>query len=146
PTAQGAAAGGPLSRSRAWGVFLFVAGHWQITGFGEWAIEDRRTRQIIGQAGFRFSVSELGTDFDAYPEASVILHPDMRHQRIGAEALAAAHDWFDRVVTGPLVARVRYEDGAGAALAARLGYARLRVVDDSDGRVMLLRRNSPPAG
>ncbi|MGR3803866.1 GNAT family N-acetyltransferase [Marinibacterium profundimaris] len=138
------AAGGPLSRSRAWGVFLRVAGHWHMTGFGEWAIEDRTTRQIIGQAGFRYSVSDLGADFDAYPEASVLLLPDMLDQRFGLEAMTAAHDWFDRVITGPLVARVRDGDGAGAAVAARLGYARLRVVEDGGGPVLLLRRNSPP--
>ncbi|QEW19781.1 hypothetical protein LA6_001971 [Marinibacterium anthonyi] len=146
PTAQRHAAIGPLSRSRAWGVFLRVAGHWHMTGFGEWAIEDRQTRRLIGQAGFRYSVSDLGADFDAYPEASVMLMPEMLHQRIGAEALGAAHDWFDRVITGPVVARVRDGDGAGAALATRLGYARLRAIDETGGQVLLLRRNSPPAG
>ncbi|WP_428925563.1 GNAT family N-acetyltransferase [Marinibacterium sp. SX1] len=140
------AAGGPMSRSKAWGVFLRITGHWHMTGFGEWAIEDRASRRVIGQAGFRFSVSELGEDFDAYPEASVLLLPEMQGQGLGAEALSAAHDWFDRVVTGPLVGRVRDTDPAGKVLAARMGYGRLRVVEDGAGQVLLLRRNSPPAG
>ena len=101
---------------------------------------------MIGQAGFRYSVSDLGEDFDAYPEASVMVLPEMQDQRVGAEAIVAAHDWFDRVITGPLVARVRDGDDAGATLAARMGYARLRVIEDDTGSVQLLRRNSPPAG
>lgn len=146
PTAARHAAVGPLTRSRAWGLFLRVAGHWQMAGFGEWVIEDRRTRKLIGQAGFRYSVSDLGPDFDAYPESSVMLMPEMLNQGIGAEALSAAHDWFDRVITGPVVARVRDGDEAGTALAARMGYARLRVIEEAGGQVLLLRRNSPPAG
>ena len=72
------------------------------------------------------------------------LLPEMLNRRVGLEAMTAAHDWFDRVITGPLVARVREGDGAGAAVAARLGYAQLRVVEDGTGPVLLLRRNSPP--
>ncbi len=146
PLAGDHAGGGPFGRSQAWDMFLRDAGHWHMTGFGAWAIEDRATRQMIGETGFRYPASDLGEDFDSYPEATVILSEAAMGRGIGKEALAAAHDWFDRVITGPLVARLREGDQRGARLAARLGYATLRSVGEEDGPILLLRRNSPPAG
>ncbi|MEM8728411.1 MAG: GNAT family N-acetyltransferase [Pseudomonadota bacterium] len=146
PGVEQQAIDGPLSLGQAWGVFLRAAGHWHMTGFGEWAIEDRASRRMIGMTGFGYSVSDLGVDFDSYPEASVLLSPEAQRQNIGAEALSAAHDWFDRVITGPLVARVRLDNTVGATLAAELGYAPLRVLDEPTGPIQLLRRTSPPAG
>lgn len=144
PIAAACPYGGALSRAQAWDSFLRNAGHWHMTGFGKWAVEDRQTRQMIGEAGFRFSAAELGSDFDAYPEASVILLQERLGAGFGVEALGAAHDWFDRVITGPLVARVRAGDTAGGALADRLGYATLRQIDRGNADIVLLRRNSPP--
>lgn len=146
PLAGDHAGGGPFGRSQAWDMFLRNAGHWHMTGFGGWAIEDRATRRMIGEVGFRYPASDLGADFDAYPEASVILSEDVLGAGIGKEALAAAHDWFDRVITGPLVGRLRGGDRRGAVLAARMGYATLRQIGDEDDPVLLLRRNSPPVG
>lgn len=146
PIAVDHAGGGPFTRSQAWDLFLRNAGHWHMTGFGAWAIEDRASRKMIGETGFRYPASDLGEEFDAYPEASVILGQEVLGAGIGLEALSAAHDWFDRVITGPLVARLRDGDDLGAALAARLGYAALRSEGDGDDRVLLLRRNSPPVG
>lgn len=135
----------PRARGEAWEAFLRNAGHWQMTGFGEWAIEARGDRRVVGKTGFQFVDRNLGGDYDAYPEASATLVPELWGQRLGIEAAAAAHDWFDRIVTGPIVARVREENTRGLALASRLGYRLIRTLEHPSGDVLLMRRDGPPA-
>lgn len=137
--------GGGWSRGRAWESFLRNAGHWQMTGFGQWAVVEQKTRRMIGHTGFFFGVRQLGEDFDAFPEAGWVLDPASQGLGYGFEAAAAAHDWFDRVIPGPLVARVAETDAAALKLAARLGYRPMRAVEIDGESVQLLRRTGPPA-
>lgn len=132
----------PFSRVVAWDSFLRNAGHWQLTGFGQWAIEPHRAGRMAGQVGFFHAARGYGEDFDSYPEAGWMLSPDAHGQGFGPEAAGAAHDWFDRVVTGPLVCRVAPGNERSLRLAAALGYKDMR---EEDGRLVLLRK-SPPQG
>ncbi|MEL7097975.1 MAG: GNAT family N-acetyltransferase [Pseudomonadota bacterium] len=132
------------SRSEAWGAFLRNAGHWQITGFGQWAIEPHRAGAMVGHVGFFFAARGWGGDFDVYPEAGWVLARDVQGTGYGREAAQAAHDWFDRVVTGPLVCVVARDNVRSLAVADRLGYKGLR--DSPDGSAHLMFRKSPPQG
>ncbi|SFT44575.1 GNAT family N-acetyltransferase [Sedimentitalea nanhaiensis] len=136
--------GQPWSRGRAWESFLRNAGHWQITGFGQWAVVEQRTRRVIGQTGFFFGARALGEDFDPFPEAGWILAPETEGAGLGLEAAEAAHDWFDRVIPGPLVAKISPRNTPSLKLAAELGYAEMRQTEIGGESVMLLRRNGPP--
>jgi RimJ/RimL family protein N-acetyltransferase len=43
--------GAPISREECWrGMALFI-GHWQLRGYGWWAVEDRRSRDFLGRIG-----------------------------------------------------------------------------------------------
>ncbi len=137
--------GTPRSRGEAWEAFLRNAGHWQMTGFGQWAIVLQRTRCMVGQAGFFFRDRALGEDFDPYPEAGWVLAPEAQGQGLGFEAAQAAHDWFDRIVTGPLVALVDAANASSIGLAERLGYAPLRRAEYGGTPVILYFRKGPPA-
>ncbi len=138
--------GNPWSRGRAWEAFLRNAGHWQMTGFGQWAIVEQRDRRVIGQTGFFYGARALGEDFDPFPEAGWILAPEAQGQGLGLEAAQAAHDWFDRVIPGPLVAKVSPDNAPSLKLAAEIGYAVLRQVETGGESVVLLRRTGPPLG
>jgi RimJ/RimL family protein N-acetyltransferase len=138
--------GRPVDESRAWGAFLRNAGHWQLTGFGHWAVEPHGKRQMMGQAGFGLGRAGLGEDFDAYPEAAWVLHPEVQGQGLATDAAQAAHDWFDRVVTGPVVCKVAPDDTHSLAIAEKLGYVALRTVDLRDLTVQLMFRKTPPGG
>lgn len=132
--------GGARSRDAAWDAFLRNAGHWQVTGFGQWAVEDHKSKRMIGQAGFFFGARGLGADFDAWPEAGWIIAPEAQGQGLGSEAARAAHDWFDRVVTGPLVCQIAEQNDPSLKMASRLGYKPLRTLSAA----RLLVRKSPP--
>ncbi|MBY5920514.1 GNAT family N-acetyltransferase [Ferrimonas balearica] len=44
--------GHTLSREEAWRHMAVMAGHWQLKGFGHWAVEHRETGVCIGRLGF----------------------------------------------------------------------------------------------
>src|SRR5215471_1571995 len=41
----------PMSRADAWGAFAYQLGHWLLRGFGQFAIVERASNEIIGRAG-----------------------------------------------------------------------------------------------
>ncbi|MCU9838082.1 GNAT family N-acetyltransferase [Ruegeria sp. WL0004] len=137
--------GRPKTRGEAWDAFLRNAGHWQMTGFGQWGVILQKTRELIGQAGFFYTSRDLGEDFDPYPEAGWILSPEMQGQGLGREAVQAAHDWFDRIIPGRLVAMVSPENERSLRLAGALGYREMRRSEFGGDPVVLLRRDGPPA-
>lgn len=44
--------GEPLSRATAWRSMAFIVGHWQLRGYGMWAVEERHSGVVIGRIGF----------------------------------------------------------------------------------------------
>jgi RimJ/RimL family protein N-acetyltransferase len=136
--------GKPKSRAAAWTSFLCNAGQWQITGFGQWAIEDRASNTMIGQVGFFHGSRELGDDFDGCPEAGWVLTPEAQNQGLGLEAAIVAHDWFDRVIKGPLVCVLAAENVASMKVAQNLGYKPLRQIMLDGEMAQLMTRPRPP--
>lgn len=134
----------PWPRSKAWAAFLRHAGHWQIAGFGQWAIHQHRAMDMSGQAGFFYAKRDLGSDFDDFPEAGWVLVPEAQGQGFADEAVSAAHDWFDRVVTGRLVCMIHPENTGSIELAEMLGYSKLRAASYQDEPVILFERLGPP--
>lgn len=45
-------AGEVLTRAEAWRSIAFFMGHWQMRGYGHWAVEERSTGRMIGRIGF----------------------------------------------------------------------------------------------
>ncbi len=136
--------GEPRSKSKSWDAFLRIAGHWQIVGFGQWAIQIHGTKPMAGQTGFFFGSRGLGDDFDPYPEAGWVLEPELHRRGLGLEAARAAHDWFDRVVAGRTVCVIEPDNHASLRVAEILGYSLLRETEVDGTRVNLLSRKGPP--
>jgi RimJ/RimL family protein N-acetyltransferase len=44
--------GKPLSRPESWRNLALMLGHWQLRGYGLWALEERGTGQFVGRLGF----------------------------------------------------------------------------------------------
>lgn len=43
-----------LSRDDAWRQMAMFAGHWQLRGFGVWAVEERSSGMLVGRVGLHF--------------------------------------------------------------------------------------------
>ncbi|MGB3244652.1 MAG: GNAT family N-acetyltransferase [Sulfitobacter sp.] len=136
--------GKPWPKSRSWDSFLRNAGHWQIVGFGQWAVQVRGVPDMSGQTGFMFYARGLGEDFDPYPEAGWVLDPSAHRQGLGLEAARAAHDWFDRVIAGRTVCMIAPENTGSLKIAETLGYHPLREVEIDGDPVLLMSRKGPP--
>jgi len=136
--------GEPRPKAKSWDSFLRNAGHWQIVGFGFWAVHVHGHSEIAGQVGFSFNSRGLGEDFDAFPEAGWVLHPDAHGAALGLEAARAAHEWFDRVVAGRTVCMITPDNVPSLRIADALGYEVLRVVEMDGDAVQLMTRKGPP--
>ena len=44
--------GKTLDRVECWRHMAFMAGHWQLLGFGPWAVEEKTTGGFVGRVGF----------------------------------------------------------------------------------------------
>lgn len=44
--------GRPLARWEAWRQMAMILGHWQLRGYGPWAVEERETGKLLGRIGF----------------------------------------------------------------------------------------------
>lgn len=44
--------GQPYSRLEAWRHMAYMIGHWQLRGYGHWAVEEKASKQFIGRLGF----------------------------------------------------------------------------------------------
>jgi RimJ/RimL family protein N-acetyltransferase len=42
----------PLTRADAWRSIAFFMGHWQMRGYGHWAVEEKASGRMIGRIGF----------------------------------------------------------------------------------------------
>ena len=43
--------GKPLSRADAWRQLAMILGHWELRGFGLWAVEEKATGDLLGRIG-----------------------------------------------------------------------------------------------
>ena len=135
--------GGPRNRAECWDAFLRNAGHWQMTGFGQWGVSESASRAMIGQTGFFFRNRGLGDDFDLFPEAGWVFARNSWGKGLAIEAVRAAHDWFDRVMPGQLNALITPQNEASLRIAKKLGYRWFRDAELAGTAVQLLRRNGP---
>lgn len=136
--------GKPRSKAQSWDAFLRNAGHWQIKGFGQWAVQPRGSADMAGQAGFFFGSRRLGADFDPFPEAGWVLAPEVQGRGLGLEAAQAAHEWFDRVVAGRTVCIIAPQNTGSMRIAETLGYRQIREAEIDGGIVNLMMRKGPP--
>ncbi len=44
--------GKPFNRLEAWRHMAFILGHWQLLGYGHWAVEEKATGKLAGRIGF----------------------------------------------------------------------------------------------
>ena len=131
--------GGPQDRDQSWRSLALHIGHWELRGYGQWAIERRADGRMIGRAGLWNPEGWFGV------EVGWKLDRDMWGRGYATEAAAAALEWAWRALDVDRVLSV-IEPGNEASLrvAARLGMRRLRD-DVSSGRPVVIMAIDRPA-
>jgi RimJ/RimL family protein N-acetyltransferase len=115
--------GQPQTAEESWARYLRAHGHWAVTGYGYWAVEEKASGRLVGEAGFADMHREITPSLDGMPEAGWILHPDFHGMGYAGEAVRAMHEWGSAHF-GPLrtCCIISPENDASIRLAERAGY------------------------
>ena len=87
--------GRPFTREEAWVRFLRHAGMWVRMGFGFWAVIDRETDMLVGEAGFHDLKRTLEPSLEGTLEAGWGFMPHMFGRGIASEVVSAMLTWAE---------------------------------------------------
>ena len=116
--------GQPLDRTNAWRSLAMLIGHWQLRGYGMWALELKDTGEFIGRAGLMRP--------EGWPDLELgwMLKPDFRHHGYATEAGSAILDFAWHALGSPrVISLVKIGNEASDRVAERLGGEH---IDDMD--------------
>ena len=113
---------GPLARDDAASTVARYEHHWDVFGFGRFAVDDRTSGQLVGRVGVMRQ-----PDWAATPEQDEIgwvVRADRSRDGLATEAAAAAiADAFDRVGLGRIVSFTLPENTASRRVMDKCGLA-----------------------
>lgn len=110
-----------------WSRLLRYAGHWDLLGYGYFAVIEKQSGAMIGEFGladFHRSIDPALTD----PEAGWVLHPDYHGKGLAAEALTALLAWADAQEMPRTCCLIDPENTPSLRLAQRMGYVEQETV------------------
>ena len=116
--------GQPLDRTNAWRSLAMLIGHWQLRGYGMWALEMKETGEFIGRAGLMQP--------EGWPDLELgwMLRPEFRHHGYATEAGNAILEFAWCMLNAQrVISLVRIGNDASDRVAERLGGEH---IDDMD--------------
>jgi RimJ/RimL family protein N-acetyltransferase len=85
--------GAPRPEEDSWKSFLSASGHWELLGFGTWAVEERATGQYVGSVGFAERMRDRGPDLEGAPELGYSFVSSAGGKGFATESAKAAVEW-----------------------------------------------------
>lgn len=108
--------GKPMTRQEAWRHAAYIIGHWQLRGYGHWALEHKETGQFVGRLGF-FNPA----DWPGFEIGWAISRPFWRQGLAEEGARRALVYAFEDMGREELISVINPENTASIALAEKLG-------------------------
>ncbi|HEX3331796.1 MAG TPA: GNAT family N-acetyltransferase [Gaiellales bacterium] len=131
--------GGTQDREQSWRTLALQIGHWELRGYGQWALERREDRRMIGRAGLWNPEGWFGV------EVGWKLDRDVWGHGYATEAAAASLEWAWRELdVDRVLAVIAPENDASLRVAARLGMRKLRDDAHSGRPVVIMAIDRPP--
>jgi RimJ/RimL family protein N-acetyltransferase len=132
----------PLSSEDVWFRLLRDIGHWEVKGYGNWAIRETDTGDYVGSVGVLDYHRIMTPAFDA-PELGWGVAPRFQGKGLAFEAVSAALAWCDDTLNAPrTVCMISPDNAPSHALAKRAGYAPYVETLYKGSPVVLLERTS----
>ena len=116
--------GRPLDRADAWRQLALLIGHWELRGFGLWAVEERASGRFIGRVGCH--------EPDGWPgfELGYVLAREAWGRGLAREGAAAALDFARRELgRDTIISLIRPANRASVAVAEHFGARRTGSVE-----------------
>lgn len=133
--------GKPFDRETSWGRFMRLAGIWQVLGFGFFAIEEKETGRLAGEAGFADFRRNLEPSIEGTLEAGWVLNPNVQGWGYATEAMTAAIGWADTAFPGRRMTCIIDPDNLPSIrVAQRLGFTEMARTRYSDAPVTVFER------
>jgi RimJ/RimL family protein N-acetyltransferase len=108
--------GKSFSRLEAWRHMAFMIGHWQLLGYGHFAVEEKATRRFIGRIGF--------LNPEGWPEFEIgwTLGKEFWGRGYATEGARYALEYaFDELDKDHVISLIHPENQASIRVAERLG-------------------------
>ena len=78
--------GKPATREECWARLLRYAGHWQLLGYGFWAVQWKNGAGLIGDVGFANWEREISPSLDGLPEGGWVFATEVHGRGIATSA------------------------------------------------------------
>jgi RimJ/RimL family protein N-acetyltransferase len=128
----------PSTREDAWARLLRYRGHWELLGYGFWAITERASGAFVGETGL--ADFQRGLEPDLGVEAGWALLPAAQGQGYASEAVRAALAWgAEHVGAREVSAIIDSGNAPSLRVAARCGFAEVARVRYKGDDVIVLR-------
>ena len=133
--------GRPFTREEAWARLLRYVGHWQLLGYGMWAVVARDSGDWVGEVGLFDGKRDLDPPLDA-PEIGWVLAPQSHGKGYATEAVRAVIAWGDQRfgVESRSLCLIHPENRASLRVAEKCGYRELRRVTYKNDPAIILGR------
>jgi predicted CxxxxCH...CXXCH cytochrome family protein len=136
--------GRPATREESWSGILRYNGHWNLLGYGYWAVEEGATRRVIGQMGFADFKREIEPPLEGTPELGWALATACHGQGYATEALKAITDWGDRNLAEQTTACIVSPGNvASVQVAAKIGFNEVARTTYKGDATILFQRERP---
>ena len=135
--------GEPSTVQRTWMRILAYRGHWNLLGFGYWAVEEKARGEYIGELGFADFKRGLMPSIEGVPELGWALAAHAHQKGYATEALRAALTWGDKFLdTKRSVCLISPDNHASLRVAAKLDYQESTRTEKNGHPEILLERIS----
>ncbi|HXC53794.1 MAG TPA: GNAT family N-acetyltransferase [Rhizomicrobium sp.] len=133
--------GAPLSAEDAWAKFMRGFGHWQLAGYGFWAVIEKSTGLRVGETGFLDVHRDIAPSLDGIPEIGWAFAKAAQGKGYATEAVRAALAWgeqrFGKVRFACIIAP---QNAPSLNVAAKTGFKEVaRTTYKGEPTVMLYR-------
>jgi RimJ/RimL family protein N-acetyltransferase len=123
PTVTQFITGKPSTPEECWARLLRYAGHWELLGFGYWAVQWKDSDQLIGDVGFANWKRDISPSLDGLPEGGWVLSTEAHGRGLATEAVNAALAWMDATFgTQTTACIIGPENAASIRVAQKAGY------------------------
>lgn len=115
--------GSASNEGRTWSRITSYRGHWELMGYGYWAVEEKSSGSYIGDMGFGNCVREIQPSLKGTPEMGWMLTTRVHGKGYATEALKAVMSWGEKnLKTNRTVCLIHPENHPSLRVAEKLGY------------------------
>jgi RimJ/RimL family protein N-acetyltransferase len=138
--------GQPTTSEQSWARLLRYAGHWQLLGFGYWAVVERASGHFIGDFGFADYQRLIEPTLDGSAEMGWVLASAFQGKGYAEEATRSILQWADgHLARMPITCIIDPANHASIRLAAKLGFVETALAQYGDKAMRLYHLRREPA-